>query len=99
MSAKPILLSASVFDSTVRKQRRFERECSQLFGEIVEVLGVPHSVGQIYGVLFASPKPLSFSDIIKQLEISKGSASQGLQLLRTLGAIRLLSPLDERALG
>ncbi|MDD3179548.1 MAG: hypothetical protein PHQ04_04270 [Opitutaceae bacterium] len=31
--------------------------------------------------------PLCFSDIFEQLDISKGSASQGLQLLRDLGAV------------
>ena len=49
---------------------------------------MPRSVGQIYGLLYASPEPLSFSDIVERLEISKGSASQGLQLLRALGAIK-----------
>jgi hypothetical protein len=39
--------------------------------------------------LYGSPKPLSFTDIVEQLEISKGSASQGLQFLNSLGAIRL----------
>jgi DNA-binding transcriptional regulator GbsR (MarR family) len=48
---------------------------------------VPKSVGQIYGLLYASPEPLGFPDIVERLEISKGSASQGLQLLRSLGAI------------
>jgi len=38
----------------------------------------------------------SFSDIVERLEISKGSASQGLQLLRTLGAIRLVSKEGDR---
>ena len=53
----------------------------------MQIFGVPKSVGQIYGVLYASPSPLSFSDIVDRLEISKGSASQGLALLRSLGAI------------
>ena len=55
----------------------------------MQVFGVPKSVGQIYGLLYASPEPLSFSDIVERLEISKGSASQGLQLLRSLGAIKV----------
>jgi hypothetical protein len=59
---------------------------------LVQVLGVPKSVGQIYGLLYASLEPLSFSDIVERLEISKGSASQGLQLLRSLGAIKLAEP-------
>ena len=65
----------------------FARECVGFFAEAVQIFGVPPSVGQIYGLLFASPQPLSFSDIVERLEISKGSASQGLQLLRSLGAV------------
>ena len=99
MSAKPISLTVPIISPTTRGMREFERECSELFGEVVDVLGVPQSVGQIYGVLFASPHPLSFSDIVERLEISKGSASQGLQLLRSLGAIKLLSPNAERSFG
>ena len=66
----------------------FESECTAFFTDIVQVLGVPKSVGQIYGLLFASPQPLGFTDIVEKLAISKGSASQGLQLLRTLGAVQ-----------
>lgn len=57
------------------------------FQEVVQLFGVPKSVGQIYGVLYSSPEPLGFPEIVARLEISKGSASQGLQLLRSLGAI------------
>ncbi len=66
----------------------FERECVDFFAELAQALSVPRSLGQIYGVLFASPSPLSFTDIVERLDISKGSASQGLQLLRSLGAVR-----------
>lgn len=83
----------------IRVQREFELECVHLFSEVVQVLGVPRSVGQIYGLLFASPQALSFSDIVERLEISKGSASQGLQLLRILGAIKPLPHAEGRAGG
>ena len=69
----------------------FQGECIELFAEVVYALGLPRSVGQIYGLLYASPVPLSFSDIVERLDISKGSASQGLQLLRTLGAVKPVS--------
>lgn len=65
----------------------FEQECIIFFQEIVQLFGVPKSVGQIYGLLYASPEPLGFSEIMDRLEISKGSVSQGIQLLRSLGAI------------
>lgn len=75
----------------------FQGECVALFGEVVQVFGVPRSLGQIYGVLYASPEPLGFSDIVERLEISKGSVSQGLQLLRSLGAIHVAKAKVQRA--
>src|SRR5581483_5748185 len=40
--------------------------------------------------------PLSFTDIVEKLQISKGSASQGLQLLRSLGAVRGVAMRQDR---
>jgi len=77
--------------ATSQRSREFERECVDLMGEVVQVFGVPRSVGQIYGMLYSSPEPMSFSDIVKSLRISKGSVSQGLQLLRALGAVNSVS--------
>jgi hypothetical protein len=82
----PVFL-ASRSTAEVAASPSFEQECVLFFAETVQLFGVPKSVGQIYGVLYASPEPLSFSDIVERLDISKGSASQGLQLLRSLGAI------------
>jgi DNA-binding transcriptional regulator GbsR (MarR family) len=83
-------------DSRVRSSRTFEDECIRFFEEVVHVLGVARSVGQIYGLLFASSRPLGFADIVERLEISKGSASQGLQWLRALGAVHEISTGSER---
>jgi len=66
----------------------------EFFSDLVQVLGVPRSVGQIYGLLFASKEALSFTDIFKKLNISKGSASQGLRLLRALGAVKAADAAD-----
>jgi hypothetical protein len=65
----------------------FERACVEFFADVVQVFGVPRSVGQIYGLLYASPQPLSFTAIAGKLDISRGSTSQGLQALRDLGAV------------
>lgn len=72
----------------------FSLECVEFFGEVVQLFGVPSSVGEIYGLLYASLEPLSFSDIIERLDISKGSASQGLGLLRSLAAVHTATPVD-----
>jgi len=66
------------------------------FQDGVKMLGLPRSVGEIFGVLYCSPKPLTMFDIVDRLGISKGSASQGLKMLRTLGAVREVDYLDDR---
>jgi DNA-binding transcriptional ArsR family regulator len=72
----------------------FSRECVEFFGEAMQLFGFSPSVGEIYGLLYASQEPLSFSDIFERLDISKGSASQGLNLLRSLGAVHTVAPVD-----
>ena len=79
------------------RSQAFESECVGFFADAVQLFGVPKSVGQIYGLLYATPSPLTLADIVERLEISKGSASQGMQLLRSLGAIHEApagSPVD-----
>ncbi len=49
---------------------------------------MPRSIGEIYGVIFSSPRPVNFQEIVEWLNLSKGSVSQGLKALRNLGAIR-----------
>ena len=66
----------------------FEREVVAVFEDLVGLLGMPKSLGEIYGLLFASAEPLAFADIEQKLRLSKGSVSQGLRALRELGAVR-----------
>ncbi|WP_411845365.1 MarR family transcriptional regulator [Roseibacillus persicicus] len=66
------------------------------FCDGVRVLGLPPSVGEIYGLLFISQKPLSQADFVERLGISKGSASQGLSLLKALGALNEAKGPDSR---
>lgn len=65
-----------------------EEQVIAVFVDGVKVLGLPRSIGEIYGLLFISPNPLSLDDLVERLGISKGSASQGLKTLRSLGAVR-----------
>ena len=65
-----------------------EAQVIQIFVDGVKVLGLPRSFGEIYGLLFITPKPLSLDDLVERLGISKGSASQGLRSLKGLGAVR-----------
>ncbi|MFK7851607.1 MAG: GbsR/MarR family transcriptional regulator [Akkermansiaceae bacterium] len=65
-----------------------QQQVVDFFVDGVRVLGLPRSLGEIYGLLFISPNPLSLDDLVTKLGISKGSASQGLRTLKTLGAVR-----------
>lgn len=73
-----------------------EREVVRLCADGVRVAGLPKSTGEIYGLLFISREPLCLDDLVGRLGISKGSASQGLKMLRTLGAIREAEGADTR---
>ena len=66
-----------------------EREVLEFFVHIGKYLSLPRSVGEIYGLLFARGEKLSLDDLVVLLGISKGSASQGLRMLRGVGAVRL----------
>ena len=66
------------------------------FQDGARVLGLPKSVGEIYGVLYITPEPLTMVDLVDRLSISKGSASQGLKILRNLGAVREIDLQNDR---
>lgn len=74
-----------------------ERQVVDVFVDGVKVLGLPRSIGEIYGLLFISQQPLSLDDLVEKLKISKGSASQGLKLLKGLGAVKeAVGEIDRR---
>jgi DNA-binding transcriptional regulator GbsR (MarR family) len=76
---------------------RFEDSMVTFFVDAADLLGVPKSVAAIYAICFAAPEPLSFADIEQRLDISKGSISQGVRVLREVGALKSLSrPGDRR---
>ena len=70
----------------------FERSLVTFFVDAAEMLGIPKSVAAIYGICFASPEPLGFSEIQERLDISAGSISQGIRVLREIGALKPSEP-------
>jgi DNA-binding transcriptional regulator GbsR (MarR family) len=73
-----------------------EREVIAHFVDLSRVLGQPRSYAELYGLLFISPRPLPMDDLVERLNISKGSASQGLKFLRDIGAVRAVELDDDR---
>jgi len=66
-----------------------EREVLEFFVHLGRYLSLPRSVGEIYGLLFAREQRMTLDELVATLGISKGSASQGLRLLRGFGAVRV----------
>ena len=74
-----------------------EIEAIDMFINFLRIIGLQKSIGEIYGLLFVSAKPLSMDDIMNRLNISLGAASQGLKVLRSLGAVKAVySPGNRR---
>ena len=65
----------------------WESAVIDLFLNAANSFGLPKSYGQIYGLLFCRDEPLAMDEVMNLLQISKGSASQGLRALRQFGAI------------
>jgi len=72
-----------------------EAEVIGLFVQISRIIGQPRSYAELYGLLFLSRQPMTMDDLIARLGISRGSASQGLNFLRKIGAVRAV-PLPGR---
>ena len=88
---KTLKLTMQVKDNPTAKesfQSELEVEAIEFFVRMMSIMGLPRSVGEIYGLLYFSEMPLSMDDISSRLSISMGSTSQGLKTLRSLKAIR-----------
>ena len=73
------------------------REFVETAGRLCQRLGLPRSTGQIYGLLYLAPRPLTLDDIADLLTISKASASTGTrQLLGWQAVKQVWVPGDRR---
>ena len=73
-----------------------ELETIHLFVQLSRALNQPSSVAEIYGLLFVSPRPLPQDEFLERLNLSKGSASQGVRYLVDLGAARTVYVAGDR---
>jgi DNA-binding transcriptional regulator GbsR (MarR family) len=73
-----------------------EMEAIEMFINFFRLLGLPKSIGEIYGLLFVSPRPMTMEALMHRLDISLGAASQGLKALRSVGAVKVVYSPGER---
>jgi DNA-binding transcriptional regulator GbsR (MarR family) len=69
------------------EQERFEKGLISVFAELADLFGNPRSHGQVYGLLFTSPVPLTMEEITNRIGISLASVSMGLRALEEVGAV------------
>ncbi len=58
--------------------------------------GLPRIAGCIVGLLIVRQEPVSFDEIVEQLQVSRASVSTNTRLLESRGAIRRVTRLGER---
>ena len=75
---------------------QLEAEVIDIFVRGVQLIGLPKSMGEIYGLLYISSTPLSMNQIMTKLNISLGSASQGLKQLRAFRAVKTIYQAGDR---
>ena len=75
---------------SIEERALLENDLIGVFVGVVQAFGLPKSVGEIYGLLYVSPEPLTMEQIRSRLGMSLGSASQGLKLLRSIRAVRVV---------
>jgi len=83
-------------ESKLKPLPRVRLELVDVFGRMAQALSFPRSVGEIYGLLYLAPEPMSAPEISEALSISKGSVSTGTRQLLTLGFIRKVWLQEER---
>jgi len=93
MAVPPVMAAEREAASALQE---LEVEAIEMFINFLRLIGLPKSVGEIYGLLFVAPRPMAMDDIMDRLEISLGAASQGLKLLRSFGAVRVVYERGER---
>ncbi|ACX72843.1 transcriptional regulator, TrmB [Methanocaldococcus vulcanius M7] len=68
----------------------------ELFSELAKIHGLNKSVGAVYAILYLSDKPLTISDVMEELKISKGNVSMSLKKLEDLGFVKKVWIKGER---
>ena len=99
MYKKKMVRTSSVSKGLLSKTSflvEWESAVIDLFLNAAQSVGLPKSLGQIYGLLFCRDESLSMADIMELLQISKGSASQGLRALKQLGAVNSVFAREDR---
>lgn len=65
-------------------------------GSVCQAIGLPKSVGQVFGYLYLSTKPQTLDEIAAAVQISKASASNSVRQLAAWGTARTVWVMGAR---
>ena len=85
---RPLITQTKAIETVSGGLSKVRLEMIEACGRLCQLLGLPRTTGQIYGLLYLALEPLSLNDIAIFLQISKGSASNGTRQLASWGAIK-----------
>ncbi len=71
-----------------KNNNNIQTEFAQAAGMLASRFSLSPIAGQIYGLLYMSPRPVSLNEMVKKLDISKGSASTNVRTLESWGAVK-----------
>src|SRR5215216_7883615 len=57
-------------------------------GQLADYFGFGKVMGQMYGAMLMSDRPLCLDDMVEQLDISKANASMNMHTLESMGMVR-----------
>lgn len=73
-----------------------EEEFIAYFVEVTRLLAVPKSVGEVYGLLYCSPSPLTVGEITEKLGVCKATVSYAMRFLGNINAISITKEIGNR---
>ena len=80
----------------MKKLTQTEIEFIEYTGMKMQADGLPKIAGQIFAVLVLEEAPISFSNLVERLKVSRGSVSTNTRLLESLGILERVSLMGER---
>ncbi len=80
----------------MKKLTEAEENFIERLGQLVQSAGLSRIAGQIWAALIVSDGPISSSELVEKLRVSKGSVSTNTRLLEMLGIVERRSKPGER---
>jgi len=72
----------------MNENNNFQIKFANAAGMLASRFSINPTVGQLYGLLYMSPEPVSLNEMVEKLGISKGAVSTNIRILESWGAVK-----------